>query len=167
MSAQVLVKGKITDKQNGDELIGVTVIADSKNGAITDLHGNYSLRLSEGKHHLEFRMMGYNAGVKDIDLRTGDSLVLNLPLETNTKALETVVVSAGKFEQKLEDVTVSMEVISPKLVESRNTTSMDQIINQVPGLDVIDGQANIRGGSGYSYGGGSRVLLLVDDMPLL
>ncbi|MFI5149317.1 MAG: TonB-dependent receptor [Bacteroidia bacterium] len=167
LSAQVLVKGKITDKQNGDELIGVTVIADSKVSGITDLHGNYSLRLPEGKHRMEFRMMAYNAGVRDIDLKTGDSLILNMELSANMQALETVVVSAGKFEQKLEDVTISIEVISPKLVESKNTTSMDQIINQVPGVAMIDGQANIRGGSGYSYGGGSRVLLLVDDMPLL
>ncbi len=32
---------------------------------------------------------------------------------------------------------------------------------------MIDGQANIRGGSGYSYGAGSRVMLLLDDMPAL
>jgi outer membrane cobalamin receptor len=167
LQAQVVVKGKVTDKQTGDELIGVTIFSDTKIGAITDVHGNYSLRLPEGKHHLEFRMMGYEASGHDEDLKAGDSLVLNIQLATNSKALETVVVSAGKFEQKLEDVTVSMEVISPKLVESKNTTSLDEIINQVPGVSVIDGQANIRGGSGYSYGGGSRVLLLVDDMPLL
>ena len=34
-------------------------------------------------------------------------------------------------------------------------------------MSVIDGQANIRGGSGYSYGAGSRVLLLMDDLPIL
>lgn len=30
-----------------------------------------------------------------------------------------------------------------------------------------DGQASIRGGSGFSYGAGSRVLMLLDDMPLI
>jgi hypothetical protein len=30
-----------------------------------------------------------------------------------------------------------------------------------------DGQASIRGGSGWSYGAGSRVLVLYDDLPLL
>src|SRR5690606_30947478 len=37
----------------------------------------------------------------------------------------------------------------------------------MPGVDIIDGQANIRGGSGYSYGAGSRVLILLDDIPAL
>ena len=35
------------------------------------------------------------------------------------------------------------------------------------GVDVIENQVNIRGGAGWSYGAGSRVLVLVDDMPML
>ena len=44
---------------------------------------------------------------------------------------------------------------------------MQDIMDQVPGVTMTDGQANIRGGSGYSYGAGSRVMLVVDDMPML
>jgi outer membrane cobalamin receptor len=166
LNAQVLVKGHVNDKVTNDGLPGVTVIADSKNGAITDINGNYSLRLPAGKHALEFRMLGYSAATRSIDLKT-DSLILSVVLETAARSLDVVVVSAGKFEQKLGDVTVSMAVISPQLVENRNTTTMESIIDQVPGVNVTDGQANIRGGSGFTYGGGSRVLLLVDDLPLL
>ena len=68
---------------------------------------------------------------------------MNVTLETSARALDMVVVSAGKFEQKLGDVTVSMEVIGPQLVENKNTTSMENIIDQVPGVNVTDGQANI------------------------
>jgi iron complex outermembrane receptor protein len=164
---EVLVKGKVSDKLTSDGLIGVTVIADAKTGAVSDVNGNYSLKLTAGKHVLEFRMLGYNPLSRNLDLKAGDSLALNVILETSARALDMVVVSAGKFEQKLGDVTVSMEVISPQLLENKNTTSMENIIDQVPGVNVTDGQANIRGGSGYSYGGGSRVLLLVDDLPLL
>ena len=35
------------------------------------------------------------------------------------------------------------------------------------GVQVVDGQANIRGGSGWSYNTGSRVLVMIDDMPIL
>ena len=37
----------------------------------------------------------------------------------------------------------------------------------MPGVNITDGQANIRGGSGWSYGAGTRVQVLVDDMPLI
>ena len=40
-------------------------------------------------------------------------------------------------------------------------------MEQVPGVNMTDGQANIRGGSGWSYGTGTRVLVLVDDMPMI
>jgi outer membrane cobalamin receptor len=165
--AQTVVKGRISDKATGDGLIGVAVIADSKTGAISDVNGNYSLSLPGGKHALEFRLLGFKSETSTLQITSADTLILNMKMEPAARALDMVVVSAGKFEQKLGDVTVSMEVISPALVESKNTTTIESIIDQVPGVNMTDGQANIRGGSGYTYGGGSRVLLLVDDIPLL
>ena len=75
--------------------------------------------------------------------------------------------SAGKFEQKLSDVTVSMEVLKPKMIESNNTTRLDHALNMVPGVDVNDGQASIRASTGWSYGAGSRVIVLMDDLPIM
>ena len=49
---------------------------------------------------------------------------------------------------------MSMDVIKCALIENKNTTVLDQIINQVPGVTVSDGQASIRGGSGFAYGAG-------------
>ena len=44
---------------------------------------------------------------------------------------------------------------------------LDQAVEQTPGVSTFDGQVSIRGGSGFSYGAGSRVLLLWNGMPLL
>ncbi len=41
------------------------------------------------------------------------------------------------------------------------------ILEKTPGISILDGQPSIRGGSGFSYGVGSRVLMLVDDLPML
>jgi outer membrane receptor protein involved in Fe transport len=49
----------------------------------------------------------------------------------------------------------------------KNTTTLEEVAGQIPSVNVIDGQANIRGGSGWSYGAGSRVQILVDDLPQL
>jgi iron complex outermembrane receptor protein len=40
-------------------------------------------------------------------------------------------------------------------------------MERVSGVTILDGQASIRGGSSYAFGAGSRVLLVVDDMPLM
>jgi iron complex outermembrane receptor protein len=60
-----------------------------------------------------------------------------------------------------------MEILKPSLIENTNTVSLEQAIERLPGVDIIDGQANIRNGSGWSYGAGSRVLVMVDDIPML
>lgn len=63
--------------------------------------------------------------------------------------------------------TTSIDIIKPDLVENGNSTSIDQALEKVPSVNIIDGQANIRGGSGYSYGSGSRVMLITDGLPAL
>ena len=78
-----------------------------------------------------------------------------------------MVVSASKFEQKLEEVTVSVDVIGAKLIDSKNCVTLSDVIRNAPGVQLIDGQLNIRAGSGWSYGTGSRVLVMIDDMPVI
>jgi outer membrane cobalamin receptor len=76
-------------------------------------------------------------------------------------------VSAGRFEQDLGELTVSMEIIKPNIIENRNTVNIDEVLQQTPGVIIVDGEPQIRSGSGYSFGAGSRVMILVDGLPLL
>ncbi|TAL60988.1 MAG: TonB-dependent receptor, partial [Bacteroidetes bacterium] len=40
-------------------------------------------------------------------------------------------------------------------------------LEQVPGLNILDGEPQIRGGSGFNFGIGSRVAILIDGLPAL
>ncbi len=165
--AQTGIKGNIASSKSKETLAGVTVIADDTNAVSSDASGNYTINLSAGIHRLAFKLIGFAEKKNSVEIKSGELKVVNVFLDESALDLNVVVVSASKFEQRLEDVTVSMEVIKPSIVENKNTTSMDDIIDQIPGVNVIDGQANIRGGAGWSYGAGSRVLILVDDLPEL
>lgn len=164
-----VVKGMVKDHPGGEALPGATVILDKTNGASTDANGLFMLRSEPGSYELRCEMLGYTSFTQTVTVKAGDTTFVTIDLQADkgNRLLDEVVVSAGKFEQKLSDITVSMEVIKPQLIENKNTTSLDVIMNQVPGVTVADGQASIRGGSGFSYGAGSRVLLLVDEMPML
>ncbi|MEA3462652.1 MAG: TonB-dependent receptor, partial [Bacteroidota bacterium] len=94
-------------------------------------------------------------------------LNLNISMATASISLDMAVVTAGKFEQRLADVTVSMDIIQPEFLENNNTVNLETAVNQTPGVDVMDGQASVRGGGGYSYGAGSRVMILLDGLPML
>lgn len=159
------IKGKVKDKN--DVLPGAVVSVDSRTGSSTDINGEFLLSLPTGTYTLECSMVGYKTQKQSITVVSGDTLKKEFTLVDANTTLEEIVVSAGKFEQKLSDVTVSMEVLKLQLIENKNTTVLDQIINQVPGVTVSDGQASIRGGSGFAYGAGSRVLMMVDEMPML
>jgi iron complex outermembrane receptor protein len=60
-----------------------------------------------------------------------------------------------------------MEIIRPGMIDNKGITDLEQAVDQSPGVFAMDGQVSIRGGSGFSYGAGSRVLLLWNGVPLL
>ncbi|MFN6092846.1 MAG: TonB-dependent receptor plug domain-containing protein, partial [Bacteroidota bacterium] len=111
--------------------------------------------------------IGYEAYKTMVEIKKDATVNLKVLMVPSKFDLKTVVISAGKHAQRIEEVPVSMEVLKPKYIENSNQTTMETAVEQIPGVTVIDGQANIRGGSGFSYGAGSRVLVLVDDLPLL
>ena len=159
--------GTITDLANNEKLIGVNIILENGGGTSTDLFGKYILNANDGTQKVTFKYIGYEDIVKEISLNKDETKTINITLESSSEQLGTVVISAGRFEQKIEEITVSMEVIKPTLIENKNTTQIETVMDQIPGVNITDGQANIRGGSGWSFGAGTRVLVMVDDMPLI
>ena len=161
-----VVKGKIVDESNF-EMIGVNITTQDMLGTTSDYDGKYELNLTPGEHTINYQFIGFQRESKSFTINSGETLEFNIKMKNDATDLETVVVSAGKFEQKIEETTISIEVIKPALIESKNTTDIQTVLDQTPGVTMTDGQANIRGGSGWSYGAGTRVQVLVDDMPLI
>ncbi len=162
-----IITGKITDAETGEPLIGATVVLNDSTGISSDADGQYELKVLPGTFIISFQFVGYQSIVKKITAFAQDTLWLDIALEVKIKVLDEIVVTAGKFDQKLSDVTVSMEVLKPIMIQQNNHISLETLISQVSGIDVLDGQTSIRGGSGYSYGAGSRVQVLVDDLPII
>jgi len=161
-----VINGTITD-ENGNPLIGANVVIDDTSGTSTDLDGNFSISVRPGVHKILCRFLGCDPENQTIEIKAGQRFTLNVSLREEATSLKTVVVSAGKFEQKIEDVTVSMAVIKPDLVENKASTTMETAVNQTPGVQIVDSEPQIRSGSGYSFGAGSRVMIMVDDLPAL
>ena len=160
------VKGIVSD--NAEPLVAVTITAkETRTGTVTDINGNYSLEFAAGDYTLQFSYIGYQAIERKISLSEGEILTLNIELSETATLLNTATVTSGKYEKPLGEVTVSLEILKPELIANANATTLDIGLEKVPGVNIIDGQPNIRSGSGYSYGAGSRVLLLINDIPAL
>ncbi len=161
------VSGVVTDFQTREPLIGVTVCDknDPSKGTVTDFDGHYTLLVDTKKPTmLSFSYVGY-----DTETRLVNSLtkVLNVPLLTHNEILDDVVVTAGRFEQRSTDVTVSMEVLKPQALRSQAPTDLSATLQTLPGVEIIDKQPSIRGGGGWTYSVGSRCQVLMDGMSIL
>ncbi len=159
--------GTVKDANTGETLIMVNVLGPNRQGTVTNNKGEFILPLTAGTSKIQISYIGYDAQEMEVSLKNGETKNIDISLIPRNEVLETVVISAGKFEQRIEETTVSLEVIKPNLVEEKNIIALQDAFNQVPGVIVTDDQANIRSGSGWSFGAGSRVLMMVDDMPLM
>ena len=167
-SAQdVLLKGVVRDSLTGETLVGVNVTFVQGKGTATDVNGAYSLRVPVGPVTITYSFVGYDKLVLPLALPMAASVTRDVVLQVSSNQLDMVVVSAGKFEQRMGEVTQSISVLPPAIVQNKNINALDNALDQVPGVVVIDNDPQIRAGSGFSFGAGSRVMMLVDDLPIL
>ena len=165
--AQTVVSGKVTDVQSNEPLSGVYVIYGRGIGTSTDVEGHYSFTASAGTLVVDFKYIGYKSHTETLSIVTGKAVELNVHLEPESQLLNQIVVSADRMEQRRSDLTVTMNVIRSESLFRAHITDAQELITKTPGIEVLDGQASIRGGSGFSYGAGSRVLALVDGLPMM
>jgi len=167
ITAQSFVaKGIVRDDQTNESIIGAVIRNNSGQGTSTDLQGKFSIAVNQPGDTIFISMLGYIETQHIIDDSDATNEIV-VQLTPANNELKVVVVSAGKFEQDVSEVTVSMEVLKPELFRDKNIISADEALQQTPGVSIVDKEPQIRSGSGYSFGAGSRVQILVDDLPVL
>jgi len=165
--AQIRVSGRVTDRDSRESLPDVYVIYGKGVGTATDGRGYYSFTSDTGNLSVTFKYLGYKTLTEHFRLYPGENKELNISLEPESQEISQVVVTADRTEQRVSELTVSMNIIKPATLSQSHITDAQELINKTTGIEVLDGQASIRGGSGFSYGVGSRVLALIDGLPMM
>ena len=166
LNAQVksyTVSGSVSDKSNGEDLIGASVTdSDTQRGAISNSYGYYSLSLPAGKHTLMVSYLGYLMKTVSIELTANTRL--NIGLEADTKELSEVVVSAEGRNANVVKPDMSVERLSAKIIKAApalmGEVDLLKTIQLLPGV-----QATSEGSSGFSVRGGGydQNLILLDE----
>jgi len=163
------IKGKVVD-ENGEAVFAANVVVDAEKGwaSTTDFDGNYSIALPAGKYFVLVSYIGYENSIKEIEVGEGESVSLDFNLKENVQMVQEIeIVSPTKRGVVAEKEVVTVETISSDLIQNNNITIASDAVDKVTGVTLLDGQVSIRGGSGYAYGTGSRVILVIDEIPLL
>ncbi|MBI3363546.1 MAG: TonB-dependent receptor [Ignavibacteriae bacterium] len=164
-----IVQGNIRSADDKQPLFGATVLLQGTvYGTTTDQNGSFIMKnIPQGSYTLTVSMIGYKRVLQSVSIQRGDNPLLAIELEPTVIQTAPVIVTANKHEQSLEEVPVSVSVVDDRTLAYRNAVTVDEALRYVPGVNITQSQVNIRGSTGYSYGVGTRVLLLVDGSPLL
>ena len=161
------IKGEVTDAQNGEALIGATVMVEGeKGGTVTDFDGNFSLQVSSSAKKIKVSYIGY------IDKVLSISENMKVKLESDSKALADVVV-IGYGTARKSDLTGSVATVKSKDFNKGLVSSPEQLINgKVSGVQIMSNSGSASAGSTIRVRGGASLnasndpLIVLDGVPL-
>jgi TonB-linked SusC/RagA family outer membrane protein len=135
MAQTKTISGIVTSSENGEALIGVTVmVKGTSTGTITDINGKYSINVRGNDAVLVFTMIG----MKRAELNVGNSSVLNLVMSNDTKLIDEVVVT-GYSSQRKADLTGAVSVVNVgALAEQSASNPMQDLQGQIAGVDITN-----------------------------
>ncbi|MBT8381256.1 MAG: carboxypeptidase-like regulatory domain-containing protein, partial [Ignavibacteria bacterium] len=142
------LRGKITDQETGEALIGANVIiVGSSFGAATDVNGDYIiLNLNAGVYEVKCSYIGYQTRtISNIRINAGLTTALNFELPAEGIQVGTVEVVAlkpliNKYNTNANRITTSDDI------EALPIRGIDNILAVTPGVVFQDNTIFIRGG---------------------
>lgn len=161
-----IIHGTISDREFGETLIGATVThKDQDRGTLSDFDGKYELEIPVGKQTISFSYVGMVSQNLEIEVSGGEMIQHNVILDSALG--KEIVFTDTKNPIDQNQSVSSIDPIPAAEMQKNNDPDLSVSLRRNPGVQVIGGQVDIRGASGFAYGAGSRVLIVVDGLPML
>jgi len=160
-----IVYGTVRDSAGAP--IPFAIVQSGKRQASSDSLGRYRIELPAGLVHLAASRIGFRQLTQDVTVPAGDSLELDIRLAgASPIEMQPIITTAAKRSQLLDQAVTSVALVGDSEIARRAVNTVDEAVDKAPGVQFLSGQVNIRGSSGFVEGVGSRVLLLVDGVPM-
>ncbi len=147
------VRGKVTDN-NGETVIGasVTFKHDPGTGTVTDLDGNYSLKVPIDTATLVIQFIGFQPVQKPIELRGGEVIKLDVTMLPKKYDLKVAVVEAkanrgGDYymEKIKKNSATTIDYISAETIRKSGDSQVSSAVQRVSGVSSVGGSVTVRG----------------------
>ena len=128
-----VVKGKVTDGNSGEPLIGATVIIDgTSTGSSTDADGNYSFTTTPGNYVLVVSFIGYETINRSVTIKPGDNK-FDFEMTEGGVALNEILVTGTRNKNRtVTETAVPVDVISiEEITQGAPQVELSQILNYV------------------------------------
>lgn len=165
------VKGTIKTP-NGEPVIGATIIEKgTTNGTITDVNGNFVLKIMNKIGELEAACVGF----KKVVFKPEKEIV-SLIMEEDTKVLGEVVVTALGITREAKSLGYSVQKLGGDgVVQAHESNFVNALSNRIAGVQITNSSGGIGASSsiqirgqnfvgGYNYN--NSPLFVVDGVPI-
>lgn len=163
-----IVTGVITDAADGSPIVGANVMLEnSKTGVITDLDGNYSIRVNNNRDVLIITYIGY----KKREVPVEDLGVINIQLHSDNELLDEVVI-VGQGTQKKVSVTGSISAIKGAELRTTSSSLSNGMAGKLAGVITTATSGEPGSGSDFyirgisTFGGVATPLIMLDDVEI-
>ncbi len=167
--AQYTVSGSVMDEE-GEPLIGVSVLVKgTTTGTVTDIDGNYAIRVPGSSATLIFSYVGYD----EVEMAvSGASSNLDVTLEESAGKLDEVIITGLATNVKRSNLATAVASISnQELVGTTLQSTMDQALyGKFTGVNIISNSGAPGGGTTIklrgitTLNGNSQPLYIVDGI---
>ena len=162
------ITGTVLD-ENLEALFGAGVVVEgTANGVITDMDGNFTIKVGADAVNLEFSFIGYIS--QTVKIPASGSLIVNL-VPDNEVLQGTVVIGYGV--QRKGDLTGSISTVSSEDFNKGVINSAEQLINgKMSGVQIVNGggspsaSSTIRIRGGASLNASNDPLIVLDGVPM-
>ena len=129
----VILKGQAKDGSTGEVIPYINIVEVDQNGryiagTVTDINGNYVLKISNGQAKIQASYIGYSKQLIEVAGRT----LINISLQPDALLFEEVVVTAAKMSNDgvvaIRDRAVAVGRIEMKDIESLSATTVEEML---------------------------------------
>jgi len=160
------VSGYVKDAENGEELIGVTVIVKgTQTGTTTNAYGFYSITLPAGPHTIIYSYVGYRAQSFDVNLE--GNISNNMSLASEATEIDEVVITGERIDANVTDIQMSKTKLN--LAQVRKLPAVMGEVDIIKTIQLQPGVVSAgEGTSSFFVRGGSadQNLILIDEAPI-
>jgi len=131
------ISGKVLD-DSGVTVPGANVtLKETGKSTITDENGGYSFsNIDAGTYTIIATNVGYKTFEKQIAIKEGESLEVNLLLEGESQSLKEVVVTGSSAPRSKLESSVAITTMGAKAIEDRAPSSTAALLQTIPGFVV-------------------------------
>jgi len=166
---QKTITGKVTSKEDGTTLPGVTVVVKGTTiGTVTDANGKYTILVPPKYDVLIFSFVG----MKQQEVQVTSSGNVDVVMEADVMNIEGVVVTALGIPREKKSLGYSTQEVTGDQVQTVKTDNfINSLSGKVSGVQIkkntnMGGSTNVLLRGNKSLTGDNQVLFVVDGVPI-